>query len=100
MAQPNNFEVQSAKLTSLMAKEFKSGSQLLGLPNTGSNSSREKEKLPSRYSAPPRHQPPARRTLANPIRNLVEESKIHSEPQYGAKKEESPRVAELRVTPR
>ena len=90
MAQPNNFEVQSAKLTSLMAKELKSGS-------TGS---REKEKIPSRFSAPPRHQPPARRTLNNPIRNLVEESKIHSEPQYGAKKDESPRVAELRVTPR
>ena len=92
VAPVSSFDVKSAKLTAIQAREQKT---------TGSTGSRDKE-IMGRYSAPPRQPPPARKTLTNPIRNIVEESRIHQDATYGTKKEEiaAPRVAELRATPR
>ena len=89
----SSFDVKSAKLTAIQARENKNGS-------TGS---REKTDIMNRYSTPPRQPPPARKTLTNPIRNIVEESRIHQDATYGNQQQQQqpqPRVAELRATPR
>ena len=65
----------------------------------GTPSSIPASPLPNRASAPTRP-PPMRSTLTNPVKDIVEESKIHSDDPKMIRRDEPvsvPRMAELRL---